>query len=320
MLVFAARFLYVWDMDKRRKDRTEYQSWKKGYYHLSTDGWQEGRLFHTIAQYAYGMILIGLLTLLFEVEIYDFSLMPNHIHIILSGTGAACLEAFDYLRMKITKRLIKDGYPPLPKDYWFKVTPIDSEEQMRVNFIYVARNAFEKQLSVPGGYPWGACWLWHSQLGRLIEGTRADSMSKRELERLCGTRTPIPPHWQFHPRLGLLPSSFIKDRLFYKLFPTPKQYETRLIKEYEALVKIGKNLGEEVVFTQEEVHDIIAQELRKSFSGKSMKNLSGEEKGRLCTILNNLYDLTPEQIASALLLQEYVVRQILHSKDYGKKP
>lgn len=319
MLGFPFHSNYVWAMNEKRKQRGEYLSWKKGYYHLSTDGWQEGRLFHTASQYAYGMILIGLLTLLFPVEIYEFSLMPNHIHIVLSGTGAAIVAAFDYLKKKVNIMLRKDGYPPLPKDYWFKLTPIETEEQMRINILYVARNPYEKQFSVPGGYPWGSAWLHHSPLGKMVKGTRADAVSKRELERLCGTRTPIPPHWEFHPRLGLLPLSFVNEKLFYKLFPSPKKYETRLIKEYEAFVKLGKDLNEDVEFSREEILDILSQVLRDSFSGKRFKDLSGEESGRLCQQLNERFCLSAEQIASAIGIQEYVVRQLLNSKEFGKR-
>ena len=118
-------------MTERRKQRNEYRSWKKGYYHLSTDGWKEGCLFHTPAQYAYGMILIGLLVLKYSLKIYSFSLMPNHIHLVLCATGNACVEAFDYFRKKINERLVKDGYPPLPPDYGFNLAPITTEKQMR---------------------------------------------------------------------------------------------------------------------------------------------------------------------------------------------
>ena len=238
---------------------------------------------------------------------------------VQTAVSAMKLGAFDYLKKKVNIMLRKDGYPPLPKDYWFKLTPIETEEQMRINILYVARNPYEKQFSVPGGYPWGSAWLHHSPLGKMVKGTRADAVSKRELERLCGTRTPIPPHWEFHPRLGLLPLSFVNEKLFYKLFPSPKKYETRLIKEYEAFVKLGKDLNEDVEFSREEILDILSQVLRDSFSGKRFKDLSGEESGRLCQQLNERFCLSAEQIASAIGIQEYVVRQLLNSKEFGKR-
>ena len=175
-------------MDEKRKIIEEYKSWGKGYYHLSSDGWKEGRLFHTKTQYAYGMTVMGLLTLRFKIEVYDFTLMPNHVHIIMSGAGKECVRAFAYFKEKICRRLMKDGYPPLPKDYSYKLRLIESPEQMKINILYLARNAYEKQIAVPGGYLWGTAWMWHSQWEKHLQGVCAKDLSKRELIRLTGSK------------------------------------------------------------------------------------------------------------------------------------
>jgi len=306
-------------MVRRRKERDQIHSLKKGYYHLSTDGWREGFLFHNQQQYAYGMIVMGLLTLLFDVTIYDFSLMPNHVHILLSGTGASCLAAFDYLRHKISARLMKDGYPPLPEDYWFKMVAVEDPEQMKNNFIYIDRNAFERQQCIPSGYPWGAGYLHYSLLTDMITGTPASCFSKRKLEIMTGSRVPIPAHWLFHSKYGLLPSSFVDKGIFLKLFQGPKDYESRLVKDYEAFVKVGRSLDETPVFAQNEVNDIIGRLLQNFFSGRRLRQLSNEERGRLVTMLSKDYNLSADIIAPALGLPEYIVQQLLRAKDFGKQ-
>lgn len=306
-------------MARRRKAREEIRGLKKGYYHLSTDGWKDGFLFHTPAQFAFGMIVIGLLTLTTGIAIYSFSLMPNHVHILVSGTGAACLKAFDYLRSKLSERLKKDGYPSLPDDYWFKLTPIDNEEQMQNNFIYVDRNAYEQLLCVPTAYPWSSSYLHHSLLGKMIKGRRADTFSKRELEELTGSRIAIPPHWEFHSDLGLLPSSFVDNSLFIRLFPNPKDYESRLVKDYEAFVKVGKALDETPVFSENEVRDIVDRLVLDLFPGRKVRQLSNDEKGRLTTVLMKNYNLTAPVIAGALDVSEHIVNQWFRAKDYGKQ-
>ena len=106
--------------------RDEYKDLPKGYYHLSTDGRWGGIIFHTPELFAYGMVLMGLVTLQFPIEIYAFTLMDNHIHIVLSGTGSTCRELFHYLVRKLNTKLRTAGYPELPEDYGFKLVPIDS--------------------------------------------------------------------------------------------------------------------------------------------------------------------------------------------------
>ena len=307
-------------MDTIRKKRKEYQSWGKGYYHLSTDGRKDGKLFYSNEQFAYGMTLIGLLTLRFAVIIYDFVLMDNHIHLLLSGTGAECVRAFDYLRRKISARLVKDGYAPLPKDYFFKLTPVKDEEQMRVNYLYIDRNVLERGSCTPFGYPWGAAYLHHSFWSKYLTGEKAETLCKyTELEKITGSRISIPSEWRFHPELGLLPDCFIDKTLFARLFPDPKMYLTRLVKDYEAFVRLGRSLDETVCLSADEIRNLVRQITMEMFAGKAVQSLTNNEKGRLCVVLDNQFQLSSSQIAAALNMPEYLVKQFLSSKDYGKK-
>ncbi len=299
--------------------RDEYKHLPKGYYHLATDGKWDGAIFHHREQYAYGMILMGLVTLWFPVEIYSFTLMNNHIHIIFSGTGDACMDVFHYLVRKLNIRLRKDGFPELPPDYGCKLVPIESREQLKNIFIYLDRNPYEKQYCVPAGYPWGTTLIHHSRFKNLFTWTKASSLSKRELERITGTRTTIPADWEFNPVLGLNPDSFVRNDKFMELFPTPKAYECRLVKDYEAIVEVADALDEEISFSADEVEGVISALLRKHFSGRELRQLNHDEKGRMAVLLSQNYHIAVPQIAQALHLQEYVVKQFLNAKDYGKR-
>lgn len=306
-------------MDKIRKTRKEYQSWGKGYYHLSTDGWKDGKLFYTGEQYAHGMTLTGLLSLRFALTIYDFALMDNHVHLLLSGTGAESVRAFDYLRHKISARLVKDGYSPLPDGYFFKLTPIKDEEQMRVNFLYIDRNILERGVCLPGGYPWSAAYLHHAPISAQIRGVPAGSLHRRELISLTGSHILVPPSWEFHPELGLLPGSWMNHALFLKLFPSPKDYQTRLTKDYEAFVRLSRQLDDKVVMTADETKEIARTMAREMFGGKRIGDLSNVEKAKMCLKLQDKYGLEDDQIALVLSIPQYLVKQLLGSKDYGKR-
>ena len=313
-----ASISYVCHMKSWDQQRKKYKELKPYYYHLSSDGWKDGLLFHTEAHFAFGMILIGLLSLRYHVVIYEFTLMPNHIHLLMKGSGEECLKAFDYFRKKLSSRLVQDGYPPLPEDYGFLLTPIDSEEQMRTNILYVARNPYEKNQVVAGGYPWGTAYLHFSSLASYVHGRKACQMNSRELMEWTGTRTPIPSAWEFHPQLGLLPACFVDCSMFQRLFSTPKLYETHLIKDYEAFVQLGKKLNETIHFTIEEVRDMVHQYIRDHYPGKQKESLTSDEKGHLCVTIFKTYNPEPALLANVLGLPEYLVHQFLYAKDYGR--
>ena len=304
-------------MDRWRKTWCEYKLSGRGYYHLCSDGWKSGCLFYKDSQYAFGMSSMAICSLLFDVIIYAFELMPNHFHVILSGTGADCCKLFFYMKKRISARLKKDGYVSLPAEYGFKLIPIWNEQQLKNNLLYVARNPYEKHLSAPGGYPWGSGYLNYSPLSKLLKAEYAGNMSVRRINRLTGSRISLPGHWLINEDLGILPVSFVETSKVYKLFPVVKDYCTQLVKDYEAFARIASDIGEEIIFDEAETRDIVRQVLQNQFGGKQLRELEKDGKYRLIALLHTKFGLDVHAIARGVYLPETIVRQVWGSKDYG---
>ena len=265
------------------------------------------------------MTAIALVTLKYNVKIYIFVLMHNHIHILLSATGTICVEVFDYLKQRINKQLKEDHYPPLPEDYDFKLTPILDRKSFQDHFIYIARNIYEKGLFMPGGYLWGSDYLLFSQWADHIKGRRVNEMSQREVTRLTRSAMKLPEQWEIHPELGILPKCFISTEKARELFPSVKSYLTRLVKDFEAFVHISDSLGEANSLDVEEIKELVGQLLTRYFTNRSLDELTADEKSRLAVIMHDQYRLEPQHIARALYLPNRIVHQVLHSKDYSHR-
>lgn len=306
-------------MDATRKKWYAYQKLGKGYFHLCSDGWKEGCLFYTDAQYASGMCTMALVTRLFPVVVYAFELMSNHIHVVLSGTGRDCCHAFFYIRKRISSRLKRDGYPPLPHNYDFKLIPIENVRQMMSNLLYLARNPYERALAVPGTYPWGSSYLYYSMIYKNLAAKRVGDIPLRAVNRLTGSRLNLPEDWLVNPDLGILPVSFVDTSLFYKLFKTPKEYNTRLVKDYESFAGIASSLGEAGQADPTEVKDMTRMLLQNYFGGRDFRQLERQEKYRLAAMLNRRFGIDSGMVAQATGLPENIVRQVLASKDFGTR-
>ena len=299
-------------MDKRQKRRAEYKTWKKGYYHLCTDG-KKGIICHTEAEYVYLVNTISLLNLLFPVTVHVYEVMRSHLHLLISGKGAACVAAFDYIRRRINKRLREDGYPPLPADYDFRLIPIEDENQMRNNAIYIARNASQVMNIRPGSYLFGSTMVLYADVSRLFETVRAGDLSVRTLRKMFNTMLSIPPDRPIHPGLGMaLPQGFVDMGVLYKIFPSATEFETRLVKDYEAFVEIADKVGEEIVFTVEEARNMVDMELMKA--GRLLTNLSSEEKCQLAIALNRRFRLDALTLSRVLYIPARIISQALKGK------
>lgn len=300
-------------MDERMKRRKEYRTWKKGYYHLCTDGWKDGLLFHDEGEYVNAVNSISLLDLKFPVKVHCYEVMRGHLHLILSGRGTHCVDSFDYLKLRVGRRLLKDGKPPLPRDYDFRLIPIENEEQMRDNLVYLAMNAPKVMDVLPGGYLWGSALMFYSELPRLFETIRAGELSDRTLERMLGTHLTIPPDRLIQPALGMvLPQSFVDADVFYKVFPTAREYLIKLVKDYEAYTRVAVQIGEDVAFSLEEALDIVQQELNRA--NLSLESMSADKRCDFAVQMNQMYQLKARFLSRALLVPERVIAQKLYAE------
>jgi len=303
-------------MNDRNKRRATYRTWKKGYYHLCTDG-KAQILCHNDSEYANLVNVISILPLKYPVKVHTYQVMKTHVHMLLSGRGTDCVDAFDYLKYRAGRRLREDGYQPLPKDYDFRLIPVEDELHMRRNIVYVARNAFEVRDIVPGGYLWGASMIFYSEIPGLFETVRAGDLSTRQQWEIFGTRIKVPDDYLIHlPKGVVLPQSFVDTKVFYRVFGTARQYHTALVKDFEGYVMVADQLGETVSFTREEAEMIIGQVLEREYQIVEPERLTTDKRFRLASDLHKKYSLSVEQLVAGLHIPAGMLAQALRSKQY----
>jgi len=263
------------------------------------------------------MSSIAVASLKYSIRFYGCELMPNHLHMVVSATGSVCNEVFSFLRRRINLFLKEDGFPLLPENYGFKLISIDSRESMQAHLVYLARNAYEKGLCTPCGHKWGSGYLLYNELSWLIRGTKVKDLSQRAIFREWGIRDALPPEWEIHPELGILPSNFIDTDKVRSFFPSVKDYMTRLVKDYESYVRISAGLGETIEWSYPEVRDIVKTAFHQEDPGGRLEDWDNEKKCRLAVKLNDEYGISASFLAKAMGVPERIVLQSLRSKDYG---
>lgn len=300
-----------------RELKEEYKTLPEGDYHLCFDRLEGRLLFTSEEDYRQGMAGVALSTLKFGVDIYAFDLMPNHLHAILHGTGVQCMKMFSFQKRRLSEQLIKSGRRPLPDDYGCKLIPIPDKESLKAQILYCVRNPYEKGYCSPDGHRWGSGYLFFNELACLIPGIPVSSLSLAKVRLYCASREILPPEWEVHPQLGILPRNFVNVEKVEQLFGSVKEYHTRLVKEYEMVVKIARSLDEEVSFSPVEIREIVYSELRNAYPGRPFKSISPEEKCRVAVRLHESHGLDSFQLSHVLHLSELAITQAIRSKDYG---
>jgi hypothetical protein len=287
-------------MTKKQKRYAKYKTYPHGWYHLVTG--KTVWLFHTQEEYVFGMNTIALCALLFPVRIVRFELMGNHIHIVLEGTGAACLKVFFFIKKR------------LGVDLDFQLIPIKDDEHLATVILYVDRNPYETDLNVlPGGYPWGT-----GGLGFRMQppgGVRADTLSKAYLRRILHSDVDVPGNFRLDTESGMiLPVSYVDTAFFERLFGTASFYLTRFVKALEAFLHTSDESGEQIVFSTAEVDSVIEDLLRTDYGGNRFRYLQAWEKEKVVQTLANQFRIPPAILAERLGLPVYLVGQMIRSK------
>lgn len=311
-------------MTKHEKLRKEYKSWGRWYYHLVLDSLGERNLFNDKAEYINGMNLVALAQFMTGIDVIQFDWMRNHGHFVVRATGAQCCRFFDYSRYRLNVRLIKDGYPPLPAGWFFKLIRLGSFKELINAVSYSARNSYDARNDIlPGGYLWGSNCLMFSDIGELIEYKTVGEIGTRGMIRLLGSNVKLPVSFK-DCKLGfILPESYIlrsedgsmtKARSLYK---DSKDYTYRLFRDYETYRRVASDIGESWSPAGSDTDNLIGDLLEINYGVKDVKSLDADNRCDLAVTLGVRYGLSAVEISRRLGLSSSMISKLLYS--YKKK-
>lgn len=311
-------------MTKLEKLRKEYKSWGRWYYHLVLDSLGERNLFNDKAEYINGMNLVALAQFMTGIDVIQFDWMRNHGHFVVRATGAQCCRFFDYSRYRLNVRLIKDGYPPLPAGWFFKLIRLGSFKELINAVSYSARNSYDARNDIlPGGYLWGSNCLMFSDIGELIEYKTVGEIGTRGMIRLLGSNVKLPVSYKVCKLGFILPESYIlrsedgsmtKARSLYK---DSKDYTYRLFRDYETYRRVASDIGESWSPAGSDTDNLIGDLLEINYGVKDVKSLDADNRCDLAVTLGVRYGLSAVEISRRLGLSSSMISKLLYS--YKKK-
>lgn len=290
----------------------EYRTWPKWYYHIVFDSLDKGQLFNNDGEYADGMNSVAIGQYVFGLSVIVFTLMINHCHILVYGTGKDIVKFFIFMKRRINRRLKADGYPPLPENYSFKLIKVEDERQLADTIVYIARNPLKARPDITaGGYLWGSANLIFSETNKLYDKVSLKNMSYRAAMRKLCTNVKLPDEYLYNPSMGfILPESYVLNNKVKTVLQNSWRYSTALIRNIDAYVKIAEGIGEMVVLTEGELNEVISHVIDEKFKASSLKDLSVDDRCRLAVILKKKYRIDTKRIARKVQISPDVLNRL----------
>jgi REP element-mobilizing transposase RayT len=297
----------------RTDEACEFDFRSKGpYWHVYTPGDLTEIIFTSPEDFIFGMNLMAVCLALFpRLRIVTFTLMNNHIHIILAGSREDSLSFFALYRKRLKRFLAGQGrYPDLsalvPDAY-----EIPDLQALRNEIVYVNRNGYVVQPEhTPYSYPWSAGVFYFNPLLVRIPSIRLSALSQPEQRRLYHSRLiELPDHYAVTGQM-ITPSSFCSIQEGEAYYRNAHQYFQLLSRNQEAGSGIAKRLADTAFLTDEELFGVARTLAARDYGIKNPGALSPDAKNALAKKLYFDYKAAPRQIRRLLKMDPAVLEAL----------
>ena len=260
-------------------------------------------LFRDEEDYIYGMNTIALMLLQFPgVVVYAFTLMSNHIHLLLGGGKKDCEAFYDAVMHRLSLWLKRkyglSGIVPYGEKNRTTVT-VNGLDHFITEVLYLLRNPLKAKICYPGDYQWSSVGMYFSARDRMT-GRRASTYTARELRKILKTNIRIPGNWEI-TESGMIIPRFVAWKAVEKAFENNEsEFLRRLMEPVEGRHHQLSGLPMELKFSDQEIAARVQVICQKELNVNSHLQLSTKELFRLCRILSIRFGTSPEQLQRVL--------------------
>ena len=302
------------------------------YWHLYTDGEKMEIIFVHPEDYLFGIVLLGICSASFpRCRILTFTLMSNHLHVILTGPGKDIQAFFATFKERLKRYLAgKKRYCRMQHfeaDY-FQIPDLHA---LRNEIIYVNRNGYVVSPEcTPYSYWWSAGVFFFNPMAKMLPLKPFTTLPVREQRAMCHCRETLFPN-QFmvtdsYPpgqneaggRL-LFPPSFCAISEAEGYFRDAHQYFRRLTRDQEAYSGVASRLNDRIFLTDDELYGAVSMICAKEYDNAYPGLLPAAAKQEVARRMHFTYNASNKQIQRMLKLPPAYVAELFPKADPGSR-
>jgi len=307
-------------MTKLEKLRMQYRRYPLWYYHMILDRLEGRNLLNNRNECVNAMNATAIAQHRFQIGIVQMDWMRNHGHFIIWATGSGSCDFFFYLKARLNAQLIKDGYPPLPDDWYFLLRRLDTLEDLINAVSYSGRNAYDARKDIlPSGTLWSSNYTLFSDVSELFEYKTVKELGPKKMRKILGSHVQLPREYKVCKMGYILPESYLmkagKGQVTkaQSLYNDTKDYTFRMFKDFDTYKRLALDLNEVWSPSGGDIDTILFNELNFKQGVKRLSDLDAAQRCDLAVTLGTRYGIRTEQIASKLKLSPSAVAKLLYS-------
>ena len=249
------------------------------FYHVCSSGTFSSLMFRCNPDFITGLNDIIVCSLKFNIEIYAFCLMNNHVHFLVKGDYVSIRR---FMRMYLSRRFIimrkKYGEIKNYADIDICIKQIQDINYLRGVCGYILRNPMAAGMNViPTAYPWSSASLYFLQRDGSSPCKPLSALSTRLQRRLFSTKERLPQDLLIDENSRILPEQYVKVTEMENIFSSPSQFAYYLSKNNDLEYEADSGILRAVKFRDDELFHSLEEISRERF-GLGYQELSIEKR------------------------------------------
>ena len=283
---------------------------RRGIYLFTSDHLERTLLFRDTEDYVYGVNTLAIGTRKFKVRVLCYSLMGNHIHLLLAGRYEDCLAFYAWALRRLAQWIARRyGVSGILKLQASDVQAVMDREQFLNEVCYLLRNGYKARVDSPYSYPWSPFECYFNPYLHLMHGEPMPGA--KEMKRLFGTHEKIPTDWE-HCQSRILNKCFVDYRTVEQKFGNSLEFFDRLRKyDLESVVEQAHGIEEQLKFTDAEMLEKIRAVCQNELHKDSHHQLERKDLLWLARTLSKRFASPKKQIARLLGIEPSILDQLL---------
>ena len=164
---------------------------RKGIFMFTTDHQLRQLIFRTAEDFTFGVNTLAIGTLKFKVSVLCYTLINNHLHLLIMGRYEDCLAYFKWVLLRVAQMLkTRYGISGVLKADAADVQAVTDEDMLLNEVAYLLRNTYKARIDSPFSYPWAPFEVYFNPYLDAIHGERFPS--RDAAKRILGTHAEIP--------------------------------------------------------------------------------------------------------------------------------
>ena len=283
---------------------------REGVFMFTSDHQLRQLIFRSASDFSYGVNTLAIGTLKYKVRVLCYTLMNNHLHLLVLGRYEECLAYFRWILLRLAQMLkARYGINGVLKADAADVQYVTDRQMLLNEVAYLLRNSFKAQIDSPFSYPWAPFEVYFNPYLDSIRGERFPSTDVAK--RILGTHALIPEDWE-HRNGTILNKCFVDYRTAERLIGSGYALFNRIRKfDTESTIAQSHGIEKSLTFTDNELQEKIRSVCQNELHVDSPHQLGRKDLLRLARTLANRFSATKKQISRLLGIASDVLDNIL---------